>query len=33
MKQEVGFKLILYQMNSMLEMRSFDFTLLDFFPL
>lgn len=31
MKQEVGFKVILYQMNSMLEIKSFDITLLDFF--
>jgi len=31
MKQEVGFKVILYQMNSMLEIESFDFTVLDFF--
>jgi len=31
MKKEVGFKLILYQMNSMLDMKSSDFTLLNFF--
>jgi hypothetical protein len=31
MKQEVGFTVILYQMNSMLEVKSFDFKLLDFF--